>query len=101
MLIVALATAVAVPAGIGVALYLVEYGKESRFASTVRYFIDVLTGVPSIVFGLFIYIVLVLGGDAGDLAAGGELLQRADGDDHGCHHGSDDLLLDEWRAAVI
>jgi phosphate transport system permease protein len=68
VLIVALATAIAVPAGIGVALYLVEYGKESRFASAVRYFIDVLTGVPSIVFGLFIYIVLVLGGVFGDFA---------------------------------
>ncbi len=49
------------------ALYLTEYGKESRFANTVRYFVDVMTGVPSIVFGLFIYIVLVVshvGGDA-------------------------------------
>ena len=56
---VALATAIAVPIGVGVALYLVEYGKESRFASVVRYFVDVMTGVPSIVFGLFIYITLV------------------------------------------
>jgi phosphate transport system permease protein len=57
--IVALATAVAVPVGIGVALYLVEYGGQSRFAQVVRYFIDVMTGVPSIVFGLFVYITLV------------------------------------------
>jgi phosphate transport system permease protein len=63
--IVALATAIAVPIGIGVALYLVEYGKASRFASLVRYFVDVMTGVPSIVFGLFVYIVLVIGGFAG------------------------------------
>jgi phosphate transport system permease protein len=59
---VALATAIAVPIGIGVALYLVEYGKDSRFASVVRYFVDVMTGVPSIVFGLFVYITLVIGG---------------------------------------
>ena len=59
--IVALATVLAVPAGIGVALYLTEYGKRSRFANAVRYFIDVMTGVPSIMFGLFIYIVLVKG----------------------------------------
>ena len=57
--IVGLATLIAVPSGIGVALYLTEYGKESRFANLVRYFVDVMTGVPSIVFGLFIYIVLV------------------------------------------
>src|SRR3954462_1452674 len=57
---VALATAVSVPIGIGVALYLVEYGKQSWFARLVRYFVDVMTGVPSVVFGLFIYIVLVV-----------------------------------------
>ncbi len=59
--IVALASAIAVPIGIGVAVWLVEYGKNSWFASTVRFFVDVLTGVPSIVFGLFVYIVLVVG----------------------------------------
>ncbi len=59
--IVALASAIAVPIGIGVAVWLVEYGRSSWFASTVRFFVDVLTGVPSIVFGLFVYIVLVVG----------------------------------------
>jgi phosphate transport system permease protein len=59
--IVALASAIAVPIGVGVAVWLVEYGKNSWFASTVRFFVDVLTGVPSIVFGLFVYIVLVVG----------------------------------------
>ncbi|MGO9322842.1 MAG: phosphate ABC transporter permease PstA [Solirubrobacteraceae bacterium] len=59
--IVALASAIAVPVGIGVAVWLVEYGRSSWFAHTVRFFVDVLTGVPSIVFGLFIYIVLVVG----------------------------------------
>jgi phosphate transport system permease protein len=62
LLIVGLASLIAIPLGIGVALYLVEYGKQSRFANLVRYFIDVMTGVPSVVFGLFVYIVLVLGG---------------------------------------
>jgi phosphate transport system permease protein len=59
--IVALASVIAIPIGIGVAVWLVEYGRQSWFASTVRFFVDVLTGVPSIVFGLFIYIVLVVG----------------------------------------
>jgi phosphate transport system permease protein len=66
--IMALATAIAVPLGIGVALWLTEYGTSaSWFATLVRYFVDVMTGVPSIVFGLFVYIVLVashIGGDA-------------------------------------
>jgi phosphate transport system permease protein len=59
--IVGLATLISVPVGIGVALYLVEYGRGGRFASVVRYFVDVMTGVPSIVFGLFVYITLVTG----------------------------------------
>ena len=58
---VGLATLISVPVGIGVALWLTEYGKQSRFANVVRYFVDVMTGVPSIVFGLFIYVTLVLG----------------------------------------
>jgi phosphate transport system permease protein len=65
---VGLATAMAAPVGIGVALWLTEYGKSSYFATLVRYFVDVLTGVPSIVFGLFIYITLVLSGVGGTFA---------------------------------
>jgi phosphate transport system permease protein len=59
---VALAAIIAIPFGWGVGLYLVEYGRTGRFAAAVRYFVDVMTGVPSIVFGLFIYVTLVLGG---------------------------------------
>ena len=57
---IGLASAIAIPIGIGVALYLTEYGRNSWFANLIRYFVDVMTGVPSIVFGLFIYIVLVI-----------------------------------------
>ncbi len=67
--IVALASLIAIPVGIGVALYLSEYGGTSWFAKVVRYFVDVMTGVPSIVFGLFIYIVLVLGHVGGNFTA--------------------------------
>jgi phosphate transport system permease protein len=61
IVIVALASAISIPIGIGVAVWLVEYGKNGWFAQTVRFFVDVLTGVPSILFGLFIYIVLIIG----------------------------------------
>jgi phosphate transport system permease protein len=54
-----LASVIAIPLGIGVALYLVEFGKKTVFAQLVRYLVDVMTGVPSIVFGLFVYITLV------------------------------------------
>jgi phosphate transport system permease protein len=68
--IVGLATLIAVPTGIAVALYLTEYGKDGKFANVVRYFVDVMTGVPSIVFGLFIYIVLVVSHAGGSGFAG-------------------------------
>jgi phosphate transport system permease protein len=66
--IVGLATLLAAPVGIGVAIWLTEYGKSNPVATAVRYFIDVMTGVPSIVFGLFIYITLVLSGIGGTFA---------------------------------
>ena len=59
--IVALASAISIPLGVGVAIWLVEYGRASWFAQAVRFFVDVLTGVPSILFGLFVYIVLIIG----------------------------------------
>jgi phosphate transport system permease protein len=68
--LIGIASAIAVPVGIGVALYLTEYGKDSRFATVVRYFVDVMTGVPSIVFGLFIYILLVVSNFGGSSFAG-------------------------------
>jgi phosphate transport system permease protein len=67
---VGLATLISVPVGIGVALYLTEYGRTGWFASAVRYFIDVMTGVPSVVFGLFVYITLVIAGVGGSGFAG-------------------------------
>lgn len=60
--IVGLATLIAIPAGIAIAVYLNEIGRDSQLAMAVRYSIDVMTGVPSIVFGLFIYTVFVVGG---------------------------------------
>jgi phosphate transport system permease protein len=67
--LVALAAAIAIPLGIFVALYLVEFGRTGRFAQLVRYFVDVMTGVPSVVFGLFVYIVLVVTKVGGTFAA--------------------------------
>jgi phosphate transport system permease protein len=68
--IVALASLISIPIGIAVALYLTEYGKDRWFANVVRYFVDVMTGVPSVVFGLFIYIVLVVSHAGGSGFAG-------------------------------
>jgi phosphate transport system permease protein len=68
---VAIAIALAVPFGLLVAVFLTEYG-QGRLASSVRFIVDVMTGIPSIVAGLFIYAFWVLGLDRGysGLAAG-------------------------------
>ena len=50
---VGLATALAAPVGLLTGVYLVEYG-GGRFAAAVTFFVDVMTGVPSIVAGLFV-----------------------------------------------
>ena len=69
-----LATLIAAPLGVLAAVYLVEYGGRRPFARAVSFFVDVMTGVPSIVAGLFVYAfwILVLGfqksGFAGSLA---------------------------------
>ncbi len=50
---VALATLIAAPVGLLTAVYLVEYGR-GPLAKAVTFFVDVMTGIPSIVAGLFI-----------------------------------------------
>jgi phosphate transport system permease protein len=62
---IALATVISVPIGIAIAVWLVEYGRGSWPAGVIRYLIDVMTGVPSVVFGLFIYVTLVETGFGG------------------------------------
>jgi phosphate transport system permease protein len=58
--ITALATAFAVPLGVLGAIYLNEYGGKGLLARLIGFFADVMTGVPSIVMGLFIFSIWVL-----------------------------------------
>jgi phosphate transport system permease protein len=60
LVLVGLATAMTVPVGILVAVYLVEYARPS-IRSTVSLVLDVLNGVPAIVVGIFVYGLLVIG----------------------------------------
>jgi len=73
-LIVGLATVMAVPLGILGAIYLNEYGGKGVLARLIGFMADVMTGVPSIVMGLFIFSIWVLhfqfSGFAGALALG-------------------------------
>ncbi len=49
------AAAISVPIGIFAAIYLVEYAAGSRLAAAVTFLVDVMTGIPSIVAGLFAF----------------------------------------------
>ncbi|MCX2728739.1 phosphate ABC transporter permease PstA [Saccharopolyspora sp. NFXS83] len=46
---------ISVPLGVLVGVYLIEYGQDSRFAKVATFTVDILSGLPSIVAGLFIY----------------------------------------------
>ncbi len=71
---VGLASLLSVPLGIAAAVYLNEYG-SGRFAAVVRFFTDVMTGVPSVFVGLFIYTLLIVPTPLGFSAiAGGSAL---------------------------
>jgi len=60
-LLITLATAIiSVPVGLMTSIYLVEYGVKNRVARTITFLVDVMTGIPSIVAGLFAYALFVL-----------------------------------------
>lgn len=60
IVITGMAALLAIPLGVFAAIYLNEYGKRSLLARVIRTLSDVMTGVPSIVMGLFIYVAWVL-----------------------------------------
>ncbi|MEV4565984.1 phosphate ABC transporter permease PstA [Nonomuraea sp. NPDC049419] len=71
---VLLASVISVPIGLFTAIYLVEYGQGGRLSRAISFFVDVMTGIPSVVAGLFVlaFWILFLGfpysGWAGALA---------------------------------
>lgn len=86
---VGLATVVAVPVGVLTAVYLVEYGR-GRLAKAVTFFVDVMTGIPSIVAGLFVLSFWILVLDMGYSGfAGLARPGHPDDADRGPLHGGD------------
>ncbi len=59
VLVTLMATVISVPIGLMTSIYLVEYGR-GRIAKGITFLVDVMTGIPSIVAGLFIYSVFAL-----------------------------------------
>ena len=68
---VGIATLISVPIGILTAVYLSEYGR-GRLARSINFFVDVMTGIPSIIAGMFIFTfwILTLGFPQSGFAAG-------------------------------
>jgi phosphate transport system permease protein len=60
LLITLAATLISVPVGLLTSIYLVEYGERSRTARTITFLVDVMTGIPSIVAGLFAYALFAI-----------------------------------------
>ena len=71
LIVVGIAAGIAIPLGVGAAVYIVEYGR-GRLSATIRFFNDVLIGIPTIVTGAFVYAIWVtkfgFSGFAGSLA---------------------------------
>jgi phosphate transport system permease protein len=60
LIVVGYASLIGVPVGVLTGIYLSEYAGNNRFAYLVRFFNNVMTGMPSIVIGIVGYVVLVL-----------------------------------------
>lgn len=72
-LILALASIIGVPLGVGAGIYLAEYGRN-RLGDVIRFTADVLNGVPSIVIGIVAYSIVVLAQGHFSALAGGVAL---------------------------
>lgn len=68
---------IALPIGVSTAIYFNEYAKKSKFSEVIRYLVDLLTGVPSIIYGLLGAAVFIplLNNTVG--TAGGSILSGA------------------------
>ncbi|HEY0376242.1 MAG TPA: phosphate ABC transporter permease PstA [Pyrinomonadaceae bacterium] len=73
LILLSLASAIGLPLGIACGIYLAEFG-AGWFGQTVRFVTDTLTGVPSIIVGVFVYTLLVLPTKQYSAMAGGVAL---------------------------
>jgi phosphate transport system permease protein len=60
LMVTAVAVLVATPFGVGTAIYLMEYTQESKVTRMIRFSAESLSGIPSIVYGLFGFIFFVI-----------------------------------------
>jgi phosphate transport system permease protein len=60
LMMVGIASAIAIPVGVLTGIFLSEFGKGTTVGNTIRFIITILTGIPSIIAGVFAYGVLIL-----------------------------------------
>jgi len=61
LLLVGFCEFIAIPLGLGAAIYLAEYSSQNKLTDIVRFFIETLAGIPSVVIGLLGFAVFVVG----------------------------------------
>jgi len=71
LIVVGLATVIAVPIGVMAAIYLSEFSNNNQIASWVRFATNILSGVPSIISGVFVFGLLIGSGLIGFSAIAG------------------------------
>jgi phosphate transport system permease protein len=59
-ILIGLSCLIGIPWGIGIGIFLSEVGKDSWWGEGVRFAVDVLSGVPSIIVGIFVYSAIVV-----------------------------------------
>jgi len=74
LILVSLAAMMGIPIGVLTAVYLSEYQQTGFFPSTVRFVADSLLGIPSIVVGIFVYLIIVVPMKSFSALAGGVAL---------------------------
>jgi len=74
LILIGLACAVGIPVGVLAGVYLAELGRDRPFARLVRFSADVMSGVPSIAVGIFVYTLIVLSMRRFSALAGGVAL---------------------------
>ncbi|TNF51398.1 MAG: phosphate ABC transporter permease PstA [Deltaproteobacteria bacterium] len=60
LMITLLAGVIGVPIGLAAGVWLAEFGQQSKTAETIRFAANLLMGTPSIIIGVFIYVIMVM-----------------------------------------
>ena len=60
LIMVGIAALISIPVGVLGAIYLIEFSQDSLLARAIRFFAEAMTGIPSIVFGIFVYSAVVV-----------------------------------------